>query len=119
MKEIKPKDKSMGLTALQRIEKLGKAVANMTQAELARAIGVSRERIRQLVPRMKIKPGRRVVAWHRTLSKVQLEAIAKMYEQGTSLLAIAKKYGVSEYHVREAIKLVKGGKVERKSRDSR
>ncbi|MEO0071472.1 MAG: sigma factor-like helix-turn-helix DNA-binding protein [candidate division WOR-3 bacterium] len=107
MKEIKPKEKTPGLTALQRIEKLGKAVANMTQAELARAVGVSRERIRQLVPRLKIKPGRRIIAWHRTLSNSQLEAIAKMYEEGTPLPAIAKKYKVSEYHVREALKLVR------------
>ncbi len=101
----KKKERVMGLTAIQKIEKLGKKVASMTQAELARAVGVSRERIRQLVPRMKIKPGRRVVAWHRTISKAQREAMVKMHKSGVSLSAIAQKYGVSEYHVREVIRL--------------
>jgi len=101
------KEKGMALTAIQKIEKLGKKVASMTQAELARAVGVSRERIRQLVPRMKIKPGRRVVAWHRTISKKQRAAMIKMYEAGTSLNTIAKKYGVSEYHVREVIRMAR------------
>ncbi len=103
------KERGMALTAIQKIEKLGKKVATMTQAELARAVGVSRERIRQLVPRMKIKPGRRVVAWHRTISPAQREAMLKMYREGSSLSAIAKKYGVSEYHVREVIRLAKSG----------
>jgi len=52
----------MALTAIQKIEKLGKAVAKMTQAELGRAVGVSRERIRQLYPRLKVKPRRRARA---------------------------------------------------------
>ncbi len=117
MKEIKSKVKVSGLTALERIEKLGKMVANMTQAELARAVGVSRERIRQLVPRMKIKPGRRIVAWHRSLSKEQLETIAKMYQSGTSLTTIAKRYNVSEYHVREALKLARVKKTISKQRE--
>lgn len=102
------KEKGMALTAIQKIEKLGKKVAEMTQAELARAVGVSRERIRQLVPRMKIKPGRRVVAWHRTISKAQREAMVKMHEAGASLSSIAKRYGVSEYHVREVLRLTQG-----------
>lgn len=103
----------MVLTAIQKIEKLGKKVANMTQAELARTVGVSRERIRQLVPRMKIKPTRRVVAWHQTISKAQRAAMVKMHESGASLNAIAKKYGVSEYHVREVIRLARGERREK------
>ncbi len=51
---MKPKPQ----TALERIHRLGKKVEGMTQAELARAVGCSRERIRQLLPRMKVKPGR-------------------------------------------------------------
>ena len=47
-------------TALEKIDRLGEKVKGMTQAELARAVGCSRERIRQLLPRMKVKPGRRV-----------------------------------------------------------
>ena len=46
----------MEMTALHKIQKLGKAVTSMTQAELARAVGVSRERIRQLMPRLRTKP---------------------------------------------------------------
>ncbi len=98
---------SQNLTAIHKIEKLGKKVAGMTQAELARAVGVSRERIRQLVPRMKIKPGKRVVAWHRTISQSRRESMLKMHENGVPLSTIAKKYGVSEYHVREAIRLTR------------
>jgi hypothetical protein len=45
-------------TSLEKINQLGKKVEGMTQAELARAVGCSRERIRQLLPRMKVKPGR-------------------------------------------------------------
>ncbi len=99
--------KNQPLTAIQKIEQLGKKVASMTQAELARAIGVSRERIRQLVPRMKIKPGKRIVAWHRTVSKAQRVAMLKLHEEGVPLSTIAEKYGVSEYHVREAIRLTR------------
>ena len=46
-------------TVLEKINRLGEKVKGMTQAELARAVGCSRERIRQLLPRMKVKPGRR------------------------------------------------------------
>ncbi|MGQ9678753.1 MAG: sigma factor-like helix-turn-helix DNA-binding protein, partial [bacterium] len=102
------KEKGLVLTASPKIEKLGKKVANMTQAELARAVGVSRERIRQLVPRMKVKPARRVVAWHQTIPPSQRAVMIKMYESGASLNAIAKKYGVSEYHVREVIRQARG-----------
>lgn len=106
-KSAQTQTQNQQLTAIQKIEKLGKKVASMTQAELARAVGVSRERIRQLVPRMKIKPGKRIVAWHRTISKAQRLAMLKMHENGVPLINIAKKYGVSEYHVREAIRLTR------------
>ena len=111
----------MPLTALQKIEKLGKAVATMTQAELARAVGVSRERIRQLYPRLKIKPGRRVRAWHMTVPKATCEAMARLHDRGESLTGIAKRYGVSEYHVREAIRqarplLEPAGRIQRQRR---
>jgi hypothetical protein len=97
----------MELTALQKIERLGKAVASMTQADLARAIGVSRERIRQLVPRLKVKPGKRVRAWHRSITRRECEAMARMHDSGASLSAIGKRHGVSDYHVREAIRQVR------------
>ena len=54
------KMKKQPRTALEKIDRLGEKVKGMTQAELARAVGCSRERIRQLLPRMKVKPGRRV-----------------------------------------------------------
>jgi DNA-binding XRE family transcriptional regulator len=92
----------MELTASQKIEKLGKAVAGMTQAELSRAVGVSRERIRQLMPRLKIKPSRRIRAWRRTCM-----AMANLHDRGESLSAIGRAYGVSDYHVREAIRQVR------------
>ncbi|HDQ99160.1 MAG TPA: hypothetical protein ENN51_02585 [candidate division WOR-3 bacterium] len=95
------------LSALQKIEKLGKKVHEMTQAELARAVGCSRERIRQLVPRMKIKPGRRVRAWHRSLSPKICREMAKHHDAGESLTNIGQKFGVSDYHVREAIRQVR------------
>lgn len=108
MKQTKQNQgKPAGSTAIQKIEKLGKKVASMTQAELARAVGVSRERIRQLVPRMKIKPGQRIVAWHRTVSRAERLEMLKKQEEGVPLSDIAKKYGVSEYHVREAIRLTR------------
>ncbi|MGQ9707409.1 MAG: hypothetical protein ACUVUR_00845 [bacterium] len=108
MKETKQaQEKPKTLTAIEKIEKLGKKVSSMTQAELARAVGVSRERIRQLIPRMKIKPGQRVVAWHRKVSRDQRLLMMKMQDKGVSLSTIAKKYGVSEYHVREAIRLTR------------
>ncbi|OYD14845.1 hypothetical protein CH330_07315 [candidate division WOR-3 bacterium JGI_Cruoil_03_51_56] len=94
-------------TALENIEKLGKKVATMTQAELARTVGCSRERIRQLVPRMKIKPGRRIRAWHRTVSRKVCAEMAKFHDKGEPLAGIGKHYGVSDYHVREAIRLVR------------
>jgi len=97
----------MELTALQKIARLGKAVASMTQADLARAIGVSRERIRQLVPRLKVKPGKRVRAWHRSITRRECEAMARMHDSGASLSAIGKRHGVSDYHVREAIRQVR------------
>ncbi len=105
-------------TALEAINKLGKKVATMTQAELARAVGVSRERIRQLVPRMKIKPGRRVRAWHRTLSKKVCAEMARLHDKGKSLAEIGRQFGVSDYHVREAIRQVRlqiepAGKIQR------
>jgi biotin operon repressor len=95
------------LTALEKIEKLGKSVAKMTQADLARAVGCSRERIRQLVPRLKVKPGRRAGAWHHTLARKECEAMAKLYEAGNSLADIGRQHGVSDYHVREAIRQVR------------
>jgi len=94
------------LTALETIDKLGKKVAKMTQAELARAVGCSRERIRQLVPRMKIKPGQRVRAWHRTIPARICREMAKMHDQGVSLAEIGRRYKVSDYHAREAIRMV-------------
>ncbi len=97
----------MELTALQKIEKLGKAITTMTQADLSRAVGVSRERIRQLMPRLRIKPGRRIRAWHRTVSHRTCEAMAKLHDRGESLSAIGRHYGVSDYHVREAIRQVR------------
>jgi len=99
--------KKQPTSALLAIEKLGKKVATMTQAELSRAVGVSRERIRQLVPRMKVKPGRRVRAWHRSVSRKTCNEMAKLHDSGASLTAIGKKFGVSDYHVREAIRLVR------------
>jgi len=99
--------KKQPTSALLAIEKLGKKVATMTQAELSRAVGVSRERIRQLVPRMKVKPGRRVRAWHRSVSRKTCNEMAKLHDQGASLTGIGKKFGVSDYHVREAIRLVR------------
>ncbi len=95
------------LTALEKIEKLGKSVAKMTQADLARAVGCSRERIRQLVPRLKVKPGKRAGAWHHMLAKREREAMARLYESGTSLADIGRRHGVSDYHVREAIREVR------------
>lgn len=111
----------MEQTALAKIEKLGKAVLNMTQADLARAVGVSRERIRQLLPRMKIKPGKRVRAWHRSVSRKVCEAMARLHDQGMSLTAIGKRYNVSDYHVREAIRQVRptidpAGRIQRQVR---
>jgi DNA-directed RNA polymerase sigma subunit (sigma70/sigma32) len=108
-------------TALEKIEKLGKALAGMTQAELARAVGVSRERIRQLLPRMKLKPGRRVRAWHRTVARKTCEAMAKLHDEGLSLSAIGRKFSVSDYHVREAIRQVRptiepAGRIQRQVR---
>jgi len=97
----------MEISALLKIEKLGKAVSGMTQAELARAVGVSRERIRQLLPRMKTKPGKRVRAWHRSVSRKTCEAMARLHDEGMSLTAIGKRYNVSDYHVREAIRQVR------------
>lgn len=97
----------MPLTAIQKIEKLGKSVGRMTQAELARAVGVSRERIRQLYPRLRVKPGRRVRAWHLTVPKSTCETLARLHDNGESLTEIARRYGVSEYHVREAIRLAR------------
>ncbi|MEO0073134.1 MAG: sigma factor-like helix-turn-helix DNA-binding protein [candidate division WOR-3 bacterium] len=97
----------MTLTAIQKIEKLGRKVTSMTQAELARAVGVSRERIRQLMPRLKFKPSRRVRAWHSTVSKNTAEAMAKLHDEGESLAAIASRYGISEYHVREVIRKIR------------
>ncbi len=94
-------------TALEKIEELGKKVASLTQAELARAVGCSRERIRQLVPRMKTKPGRRVRAWHRTVHRQVCNEMARLHDKGESLAGIGKHYGVSDYHVREAISLVR------------
>lgn len=108
-------------TALEKIEKLGKTLAGMTQAELARAVGVSRERIRQLLPRMKNKPGRRVRAWHRTVPRKTCEAMARLHDEGLSLAAIGRKFTVSDYHVREAIRQVRpsiepAGRIQRKVR---
>jgi lambda repressor-like predicted transcriptional regulator len=97
----------MELTASQKIEKLGKAVSGMTQAELSRAVGVSRERIRQLMPRLKMKPSRRIRAWHRTVSRRTCTAMANLHDRGESLSAIGRTYGVSDYHVREAIRQVR------------
>ncbi len=111
----------MPLTAIEKINKLGKAVHNMTQADLARAVGVSRERIRQLMPRLKLKPGKRIRAWHRTISVGVCEAMARLHDRGMSLTAIGAKYGVSDYHVREAIRRVRpklepAGRVQRMMR---
>jgi DNA-directed RNA polymerase specialized sigma24 family protein len=103
------------MTALQKIDKLGKAVANMTQADLARAVGCSRERIRQLVPRLKVKPGRRAGAWHHNLAPKDREAMAKLYDTGTSLTDIGRRHGVSDYHVREAIRQVRKSLAPKKS----
>ncbi|MEO0081014.1 MAG: hypothetical protein ABIL25_01825 [candidate division WOR-3 bacterium] len=100
---MKPKE----MTALEAIRRLGKKVGTMTQAELSRAVGVSRERIRQLVPRMKVKPGRRVRAWHRTLPRRLRNEMARLHDKGMSLAEIGKKFGVSDYHVREAIRTVR------------
>jgi hypothetical protein len=97
----------MEMTALHKIQKLGKAVTSMTQAELARAVGVSRERIRQLMPRLRTKPGKHVRAWHRSVPRRTCEAMAKMHDQGASLSGIGRKFGVSDYHVREAIRQVR------------
>ncbi len=99
--------KNKQLTALENINKLGKKAGQMTQAELARAVGCSRERIRQLVPRMQIKPGRRVRAWHRTVSRKTCREMAKLHDQGESLAGIGRHFNVSDYHVREAIRQVK------------
>ncbi len=99
--------KDSNLSALEKISRLGQSVSEMTQAELARKVGCSRERIRQLVPRMKIKPGRRVRAWHRTISRRECREMARLHDQGESLASIGKRYKVSDYHVREAIRLVK------------
>jgi hypothetical protein len=109
------------LTALHKIEKLGKAVSTMTQADLSRAVGVSRERIRQLMPRLRVKPGKRVRAWHRTVSRKTCEAMAKLHDKGESLSGIGRKYGVSDYHVREAIRQVRpeiepAGRIQRLNR---
>jgi AraC-like DNA-binding protein len=98
--------KQHDLTALEKISRLGKKVSQMTQAELAREIGCSRERIRQLVPRMRIKPGRRVRAWHRTIPPRTCREMVRLHDQGESLAAIGKRFGVSDYHVREAIRQV-------------
>lgn len=98
--------KQKELTALEKIEKLGRKVSQLTQAELAREIGCSRERIRQLVPRMKLKPGRRVRAWHRTIPPKTRREMARFHDAGESLAAIGKRFGVSDYHVREAIRQV-------------
>ncbi|MFO7674988.1 MAG: hypothetical protein R6X12_01525 [bacterium] len=95
------------LTALEKIAQLGKKVNDMTQAELARVVGCSRERIRQLVPRMKVKPGRRVRAWHRSLPPKTCREMARHHDAGESLTGIGKKFGVSDYHVREAIRMVR------------
>ncbi|MFO7638007.1 MAG: hypothetical protein R6X14_01690 [bacterium] len=95
------------MSALEKINRLGKKVNEMTQAELARAVGCSRERIRQLVPRMKVKPGRRVRAWHRSLSPKICREMAKHHDAGESLTSIGRKFGVSDYHVREAIRQVR------------
>ena len=65
----------MELTASQKIEKLGKAVSGMTQAELSRAVGVSRERIRQLMPRLRTKPSRRIRASDNSSSTARLSGI--------------------------------------------
>jgi DNA-directed RNA polymerase sigma subunit (sigma70/sigma32) len=97
----------MPLTAIQKIEKLGRKVTTMTQAELSRAVGVSRERIRQLMPRLKIKPSRRVRAWHLTVPRGTCQAMARLHDKGESLTGIAAKYSVSEYHVREAIRQIR------------
>ncbi|MEO0085540.1 MAG: hypothetical protein ABIK37_02795 [candidate division WOR-3 bacterium] len=97
----------MPLTAIQKIEKLGKSVSRMTQAELARAVGVSRERIRQLYARLRVKPGRHVRAWHLTVPKSTCEKLARLHDKGESLTEIARRHGVSEYHVREAIRLAR------------
>ncbi len=97
----------MALTAIEKIQKLGKSIQNMTQADLARAVGVSRERIRQLMPRLKLKPGKRVRAWHRTIPANVCEAMARLHDRGMSLTAIGAKHGVSDYHVREAIRRVR------------
>ncbi|MBM3314939.1 hypothetical protein FJY71_03740 [candidate division WOR-3 bacterium] len=97
----------MPLTAIQKIDRLGRKVSNMTQAELSRAVGVSRERIRQLMPRLKLKPSRRVRAWHMTVPKATCEAMARLHDRGESLAGIARRYGVSEYHVREAIRQIR------------
>jgi hypothetical protein len=111
----------MEQSALVKIDKLGKAVLGMTQAELARAVGVSRERIRQLLPRMKTKPGKRVRAWHRSVSRKTCEAMARLHDHGMSLTAIGKRYSVSDYHVREAIRQVRpaidpAGRIQRQVR---
>ena len=97
----------MPLTAIQKIEKLGKSVVRFTQAELARQVGVSRERIRQLYPRLKVKPGRRVRAWHFTVPRSYCERLARLHDKGESLTAIGRHFGISEYHVREAIRVVR------------
>ena len=98
--------KKKQLSALEKIAKLGSKVNDMTQAELARAVGCSRERIRQLVPRMKVKPGRRVRAWHRTIPPRTCREMVRLHDEGESLAAIGKRFGVSDYHVREAIRQV-------------
>ncbi|MBM3313718.1 hypothetical protein FJY70_03890 [candidate division WOR-3 bacterium] len=97
----------MEQTAVQKIQKLGRAVSSMTQAELSRAVGVSRERIRQLMPRLRTKPSRRIRAWHRTVLRKTCLAMAKLHDKGESLSAIGRAYGVSDYHVREAIRQVR------------
>lgn len=94
------------MTALEKIEMLGKAVAKMTQAELSRAVGCSRERIRQLVPRLKTKPGRKVRAWYRTIPTAFCRKMARLHDRGESLVSIGKRTGISDYHVREAIRRV-------------
>ena len=99
--------KKLQLSALEKIAKLGNKVNDMTQAELARSVGCSRERIRQLVPRMKTKPGKRIRAWHRTIPRNVCREMAKLHDQGGSLTGIGKHYDVSDYHVREAIRLIK------------
>jgi hypothetical protein len=113
----------MEQSALMKINKLGKAVTTMTQAELSRAVGVSRERIRQLLPRMKVKPGRRIRAWHRTVSRKTCEAMARLHDEGMSLTVIGKRYNVSDYHVREAIRQVRpaiapAGRIQRQVRQT-